>query len=384
MADTPLGRGLIEIGANLAPLEKGLAEAQAKTRAALGSISGGVAGGASGTTGAAGATGVAGSSTASATNAKQFAESMQKAAPVTSTVATETKKVETATAGAAKQAKFFDVSISSLKAGGALGGLSAAIGKAYQGFKQFGDSARQLGAELRAIESQFRSDINASLDPLSQRTQEIERSRKAALDQLEAQKAERGIIADLVGWYTDEAELAVKTQKINQEADLAQKRNQEKAAADAKKAAEQRLKDEQKAAEEAEKFTRQMYVQTLDERGRLNAEYEDDVKEIEKKRDSALTLGERMRYTQALALREDLFNKELQDLDEKERKQKESDQEIERGKRKAQADFLRAQAEQFASVRQQINSLFNTGSMETSINRVGDLIQVLIDKTERR
>jgi len=42
MADTPLGRGLIEIGANLAPLEKGLAEAQAKTRAALGGAAVGV------------------------------------------------------------------------------------------------------------------------------------------------------------------------------------------------------------------------------------------------------------------------------------------------------------------------------------------------------
>lgn len=376
MADTPLGRGLIEIGANLAPLEKGLAEAQAKTRAALGGAA--VGGGATATGGAAGGA----TSFDAAKSAKEYASEMTRSQGVVSNVANESKKVANNTKEAATQSKFINIGVAATA--GAVATLGRAFDQLWKGIKGFGDSARALGAELRAIESQFRSDINASLDPLSQRTQEIERSRKAALDQLEAQKAERGIIADLVGWYTDEAELAVKTQKINQEADLAQKRNQEKAAADAKKAAEQRLKDEQKAAEEAEKFTRQMYVQTLDERGRLNAEYEDDVKEIEKKRDSALTLGERMRYTQALALREDLFDKELRDLDEKQRKQKESDQEIERGKRKAQADFLRAQAEQFASVRQQINSLFNTGSMETSINRVGDLIQVLIDKTERR
>jgi hypothetical protein len=376
MADTPLGRGLIEIGANLAPLEKGLAEAQAKTRAALGGAA--VGGGATTAGGAAsGAT-----SFDASKSAKEYASEMTRAQGVVSNVANESKKVASNTKEAATQSKFINIGVAATA--GAVATLGRALDQLWKGFKGFGDSARALGSELRAIESQFRSDITASLDPLSQRTQEIEKARLAALEQLEVQRQERGIIGDIVGYFSDEAELAVKTQKINEEAAKAQKRNQDKAAADAKKAAEQRVKDEQKGAEEAEKFTRQLYVQTLDERGKLNAEYEDDVKEIEKKRDSALTLGERMRYTQALALREDLFNKELQDLDEKERKQKESDQEIERGKRKAQADFLRAQAEQFASVRQQINSLFNTGSMETSINRVADLVQVLIDKTERR
>lgn len=380
MADTPLGRGLIEIGANLAPLEKGLAEAQAKTRAALGSISGGVAGGASG---AAGATGAAGSSTASATNAKQFAESMQRAAPATATVAVETKKVETATAGAAKQAKFFDVSISSLRSGGVLGGLTAAIGKAYQGFKQFGDSARQLGAELRAIESQFRSDINASLAPLSQRTQEIERARKAALDQLEAQQAERGIIADLVGWYTDEAELAVKIQKINQEADMAQKRNQEKAVEEAKKAVEEEKKKKQEATKAAQKLARDLYIQSLDERRQIEEKFSDDVEELYVKRKAAQTKAEYDAYTEALNNRKEIHANDIRQLDERKQKELEDQANITREKEKQQRDFMKAQAEQFGQLKSQINSLFNTGNMEVGINRVAGLIQVLIDKTER-
>lgn len=88
-------------------------------------------------------------------------------------------------------------------------------------------------------------------------------------------------------------------------------------------------------------------------------------------------------YEQAIQSRESIFLNDLKTLNERKEQEKKDNKEVADDREKKQREMMKAQMEQFASIRQQINSLFNTGNMESSINRVGDLIQVLIDKTER-
>jgi len=389
----PIAKTIVEIDANIAPLQAKLGEAKAQVASASQqmqasatvSTRGGSAGGAAVAASAGGTGPFANSGSEILRNAKSYAEVMANAEAFIARNSTAASGLAGGMKGAAEQSKFLNIGVAATA--GAVAAVARAADQLWKGIKGFGDGARAIASDLRAIESQFRSDITASLDPITARREEIEKTKKAALEQLETEKTSRGIIGDIVGLVTDEAEQRIKIQKIETEAAAAQARLQQKAKDDAKKAEEDAAKkkqeEETRATEEASKVARDLYIQSLDERGQLEARFADEIAELEKKRDAAKTDAERELYEQAIQSRESIFLNDLKTLNERKEQEKKDNKEVADDREKKQREMMKAQMEQFATIRQQIKSLFNTGNMESSINRVGDLIQVLIDKTER-
>lgn len=395
MAD-PIAKTIVDIDANIAPLQQKLGEAKAQIASASAQMataaSSGARGGATASVAGAGGAASAGAASPFANssseilrNAKSYQEVMANAEAFIQRNQQAAKALSGGMKGAADQSKFLNIGVAATA--GAIAAVGRAADQLWKGIKGFADGSRAMAADLRAIESQFRSDITASLDPITARREEIEKTKKAALEQLETEKTSRGIIGDIVGLVTDEAEQRIKIQKIETEAAAAQVRLQKKAQDDAKKAEEEAKKkkadEEKKGIEEASKVARDLQIQAMDERGQLEARFNDEAMELEKKRDAAKTDAERNLYEDSIQFRESVFLKDLKDLEERKNKEKQNNKDLEKDREKQQREFMKAQAEAFANVKQQINSLFNTGSMETSINRVADLVQVLIDKTER-
>ena len=463
MADTPLGKGLIEIGANITPLESGLARAQTRATEYITTIASGLDTAAptafaaamrpaesslrNSATSAADianqidrATGAirqfqaaqqqqatqqvknqrllidsstgkelstvagAGAGASAAEAVKTYVSNMSSATTTTVQVADGAKKIAENTKAAANESKFLSVGVAGMA--GAVAGLGRALNELWKGIKGFGDGARALANDLKNIESQFRSDITASLDPISKRTQEIENQKKAALDALETERASRGIIGDIVGLVSDEAEMKIKIQKIENEAAAAQQRNREaqkkaneEAAKEATKKAEEAAKvqeeEDAKSAEEAAKVARQAYIQTLDEKGKLEAEFQDEAKALEEKANSARTEAERNSYLEAIGFLEQTKNKKIADIIETETKQKESNKAIGGEAKEVNVEAMKEQLEMVRNfhkeqrdmikgLRDEVNSLFNTGNMEVAAGQINSLMNVLISKTGDR
>lgn len=389
MAD-PIAKTIVEIDANIAPLQQKLEQAKssvvaASTQMQTSATSGGKGGAGAAAAATAGpASPFANSGSEILRNAKSYAEVMANAEAFIQKNSTAAKSLEGGIGGAAQQSKFLNIGVAATA--GAVAAVARAANELWKGIKGFSDGARAIANELRAIESQFRSDITSSLDPITARREEIEKTKQAALEQLETEKTSRGIIGDIVGLVTDEAEQQLKIQKIQSEAAAAQARLQQKAKDDAKKAEEdaaKKKKDEEvKSYQEAEKIARDLYIQSLDERGQLEARFNDDMNDLQDKREKAKSIAERRVYDEAMTFRENIFQKDLKDLEEKANQEKKVNKEKAQDLEKQRRDFLKAQEEQIAGLRAQINSLFNSGNLEVGIDRVGALIQTLIDKTE--
>lgn len=391
MAD-PIAKTIVEIDANIAPLQQKLEQAKSSVVAASTQMQsaadfGGKGGGGASKSvfaSAGGASPFTGSGSEILKNAKSYAEVMANAEAFIQKNSTAAKSLEGGIGGAAQQSKFLNIGVAATA--GAVAAVARAANELWKGIKGFSDGARAIANELRAIESQFRSDITSSLDPITARREEIEKTKQAALEQLETEKTSRGIIGDIVGLVTDEAEQQIKIQKIQSEAAAAQARLQQKAKDDAKKAEEdaaKKKKDEEvKSYQEAEKIARDLYIQSLDERGQLEARFNDDMNDLQDKREKAKSIAERRVYDEAMTFRENIFQKDLKDLEEKANQEKKVNKEKAQDLEKQRRDFLKAQEEQIAGLRAQINSLFNSGNLEVGIDRVGALIQTLIDKTE--
>lgn len=364
----PLARAIVEITGSVEPLKAKLAEAENATKASADKMAGASGGG-----------GGSLASPAAVQGATQYATAVGNATKATGDLATNTAKVAENTKQAGDASKFLNIGVAATA--GAIAGLVRAADQLYKGIKGFADGSRALANDLKSIEASFRSDIISSLDPLTQRREAIEATKKAALEQLETEKQSRGIIGDIVGALTDEAETRTKIAKIETEASQAQARLR----GDASKKEEE---DKTKGAEEASKVARNLYIQSLDERGRLEAQYHDEVTELERKRDNAKSKAEKDSYQEAINFRGAIFKKDIEDIEE--RAKKDADIKAEaladaaRKRAEEAAKFLELQRETVSALRNEVNSLFNTSNVEIGIGRLGDLMEILIAKSGER
>ena len=399
MADTPLGRGLIEIGANLAPLEKGLAEAQAKTRAALG---GAAVGGGATTTG--GATPIASQTesikqqTAAINEATNATSNLNKVKAATTT---RTLSVGQSLQQATKGFREFASSIT-----GTIGAVTGVIGVftlLTSGIrilmqKQEEQKRAQL-EQIRAIENTRKEikELNRVMAEgaegiLYQQTQldrDLEALNKFYDTVKEKQSQQYKYEFDLIVKSTkDKAERNKKIEDLNAKSaadseDRENRRNAdiEKVTQDAlKREASQRAEmlyeNEVRAAQAAGDERRVIDIKAAEEKRKIN----EKIADMEAGYDRDL-LTARLSIIDAERLAE------LKKIDERAQTEKDANKKIADEKRQAEERaakaFAEAQRASFTQLQSQINSLFNTGNMEVGINRVAGLIQVLIDKTER-
>ena len=227
---------------------------------------------------------------------------------------------------------------------GAVLALIAAVQKLVLGIKEARNSGEEFAASMRDIESAFRTDTSAGLDPFTKRREEIEKTKQALLDQIRIQEQQRSLLQDIVGRATGEAESEAKRTKILQEATDAQRRNIENARESERKAAEEKQKEEQrKASDELRNSAARIRLAQKRAEDEAQVRIEAEIKANEK-------------------------------IEEDRRKRMEQ----------TMRDLYAMQSEQFAALRGEINSLFNTGQLEIGINRLGALLEVLVQKTEDR
>lgn len=404
MADTPLGKGLIEIGANLAPLEAGLAQAQAKTRAALGGATVNVGGA---TTGAGPAAASAATATATKAAASAFSEMSNAASQAGSAVqdygnkaAVAKQKIALADTIKNSTKGFRDLVGSITSTVGAVTGLinvGMLVVNVFWRFiesqKQAREEARKLNAQLREqgkaytelhdqiaasdIGELFRSDFGTE-DILGKELKNIDEFFSKAQDGLRAQ---------------NKAKLVSDEDYFKKSEELADRMLQEKASAEQR--ATQRQADKVKGIELESKMKLAKLIK--DERLQAEIALQQELLKIEMQyAQGKIGTFEYEQRKEMAALDKQLtlqgikerLDAEKQAADEiKAQKKKDADEIAQRqaeAARKAQADLIEAQRASFAGLQNQINSLFNTGNMEVGINRVASLVQVLIDKTERR
>lgn len=400
MADTPLGRGLIEIGANLAPLERGLAQAQAKTRAALG--------GASGRGGAASSVSGAAAITEEISTTNRATQAQNNLAASTARANAQKvgigKSISNATAGF----RLFAGSITATI--GAFSGIGAAIALVTGGvnyLKEKQEEARKKTLELRnAMEASKKAfeEFNKTADftaegilyqptqldsDLAKIKEFFDQAKKLQSD---AYKAELSFIENS---KQSKEEKQRKIESLNEES---------------AKRSEQRELERTKAIEKVEQDSLARLASK-----RAATLYENEVRAAQAAGDERKVIDlkaaeEKRQLTEQLAKMEEGYDKDIlskrlsiieaerlaahKKINDQEQAEKEANQNIadEKAKQNEQAAnearqqakaFAEAQRAAFGQVQSQINNLFNTGNMEVGINRVAGLIQVLIDKTER-
>jgi hypothetical protein len=401
MADTPLGKGLIEIGANLAPLERGLAEAQAKTRRALGG---------------------AGVSTSSGASTASTATSIASEATAANQATVAQNNLATSTAKASAQKVELGKSLSNATSGfravagaitgtiGAFTGILGVIGlvagainnlreKQEEQRKKTLENRKALEDTRKALE-EFNKATDLTAEGILYQPTQLDRD-LAALKEFfdtgkklasEAYQAELTVIRDS---KKSNAEKSKAIEDLN-ERSAQQTEQREKARIEAIAKVEQDSLDRlanQRAATLYENEVRAAQA-AGDERKVI------DLKAAEEKRKLADQLAKMQEgYDKdILSQRMSIIEAERQaahkQIDEKEKAEKDAqqkiadekkrqDEEVARNAERAAKAFADAQRASFSQLQNQINGLFNTGNMEVGINRVASLVQVLIDKTER-
>lgn len=424
MADTPLGKGLIEIGANLAPLEAGLAQAQAKTRAALGGATVGVGGAATGA-------GPAAASAATSTAMREQAAAIETNARAADNFAKSTanagekaeglgKKITNSTKGWREFSGAITSTVGSFTAlFGVIGLITTGISYLIEKFRaltvaqenfnklqQENDKARseaiskpfvdfrdaqqrqqdQLQEDykqrVKLIEETRSAEIKAIEEISKQRMQQEDESRARALAYSQGNPAVLAAFEERkrqIQQETDAQILGINTAKqteldgIKKNLDAANKAIDDQTAEKKKKD----LEAMQAASEE-------LRIQTLGPREQIEAQAAMKIKELKKQQADATDADMKKAFDQQISYIEQIKNANLQRFDEQKKKENEAISDTAKAQARAQAQIMEAQRAQFAGLQNQINSLFNTGNMEVGINRVASLVQVLIDKTERR
>ncbi len=145
-----------------------------------------------------------------------------------------------------------------------------------------------------------------------------------------------------------------------------------------------------KNAEKSEqKKNRDIEKSLMTDRQRVEADYQDkvdDVQEAMRKNAGNKDAAQMNKiHQQRLQLLQRERDKQIADIDERERKDRETSaetaaQKAEQARREAQA-FADAQRAAFNQLRTDINGLFNTNQLEVGIGRLGQLMEVLIAKT---
>lgn len=404
MADTPLGRGLIEIGANLAPLEKGLAEAQAKTRAALGGAA--VGGGAASSGVSSGVSSAAGSIKQQAQDTNQAATATRNLAAATATASTTTKVATGTYATFNATLKSVGVSISAATAGfrAAISSITAVVGAFTAALGIFGLVAAAISAIVNALKEQKQAQEDARVatqnankvyteiannpffknkTDIESRIQAIDDERQRRIDMInQVYNAQLAANAKL-----DEDERRVKDAEAKEDA-IKAVQNQEKLTKVALEQLNMQIDNEIQATIDAEKKKNQEIQKSLlGPRERLLADHAEKVAQIEEAiaKNANAERGAEMQqiHRERLNLLQQELNKNLENIDKEEKEKADALNRSKIESQKAAKEFAEAQRAAFGQLQGQINSLFNTGNMEVGINRVAGLIQVLIDKTER-
>ena len=400
MADTPLGRGLIEIGANLAPLERGLAQAQAKTRAALGGAA--VGGGAA-------------SSVSSAAAITEDISATNRATQAQNNLATSTARANAQKVGIGK-------SISNATAGlrgfagaitgtiGAFTGIGAAITLAAGAVSYFKD--KQEEAKKKDLE------LRNALEATKKAFQEFNKTANFTAEGILYQPTQLDSDLAKIKEFFDQAK-TLQSDAYKAEVSFIQNSSQSK---------EEKQRKIQALTEESGKRSEQLELERIkaiakveqDSLDRLaskraTALYENEVRAAQAAGDERKVIDlkaaeEKRQLTEQLAKMEEGYDKDIlskrlsiieaerlaahKKINDQEQAEKEANQKIadEKAKQNEQAAnearqqakaFAEAQRAAFGQLQSQINSLFNTGNMEAGMSRIAGLLQVLIDKTER-
>ena len=241
------------------------------------------------------------------------------------------KALETNTRNAGNEAVTAGVKFAQLKAG--LLAIAGAATKLWDGIKGARSAGEDFGRTMSAVETAFRADVIASLDALSQRREEIMRTSREQKDAIEAEIRQRGILQDLVAFATDDPEVEARRQKIETETLAALNRLSE---------------TKKKDTVEQDRIEADATLRNLAARRNLERMKAEDAAMI---RVAAETEANRL-------IEEDRVRRAAASMQE----------------------LARMQQAQFAQLRNDINGLFNTSGLEVGINRVGALIQTLIDK----
>jgi hypothetical protein len=297
-----VGRANLELGVNAKPMEKGLDAAKAEAVKKV-------------------------EETEKAVQLKREAnavkESTKESASASSAVASNIKRSgdEAATAG---------IKFGQLKAG--LLAIVAAAQQLWKGLKDARSAGEDFGASMRNIEAAFRSDVQASLDPITKRREEIARTAREQNAALEEEIRQRNIIQDLVAAAYGDPEIEARRQKIAEETRAALNRLNE-----TKKQDTDRLGEEARAELRASRakidLARKRIADEAEERARAEIE----------------------------------ANKRIED-DRRARMEE------------TYAQLGRLQQAQFTQLRNDINGLFQTSGLEVGINRIGALIETMIQK----
>lgn len=218
--------------------------------------------------------------------------------------------------------------------------LVGAMQKLIQGIKEARSAGAEFAASMRSIEDAFRTDTSAGLDPFTRRREEIEKTKIALLEQIRIYEQQRNVVADLVALATNDAESEAKRAKIITEAAAAQERLVRTTEENAKKEREAATR---KAQEDAASELRNSAARLRVARARMEEEAEIRV-QVEQE-----------------------ANRKIED-DRRKRAEETSRQ------------LMQSQQEQFAQLRNEINGLFNTNQLEIGINRLGALMEIMVQK----
>ena len=464
MADTPLGKGLIEIGANIAPLESGLARAQTRATEYITTIAAGLDTAAP-TAFAAAMRPAESSLRNSATSAADIANQIDRAtgairqfqaaqqqqatqqvknqrllidsstgkelstgagAALDASTKSNTKSIieETAALNNAAQAQT-NYSQKAKQASDVKVGLADRIKGSTKGMRDFASAITGVAGVFTGLLGVFGLVAGAVTLIISKFRENEERAKalreEIASTSVELRSLQNAPVLNLVPDPQEEITAIEKTfdERIKKEIELSDKLMQLEKEKNGFSDAYYQIGQEQKtrvnqlelekrsAIEEAirksdadrefksrtetqrklmaiEDANNKLKLQSLDERERIEAEAAMEIARIQ----GLINVEDKQSiidaYNMQIGLIEDVKRKNLKRLEDESKKEEQEKQRSLESQARAQAQLAEAQREQFAGLQSQINSLFNTGSMEVGINRVAGLVQVLIDKTERR
>ncbi len=387
-----LAKGLIEITGNVAPLEASLAKAEGQVTASLGRMQAQVQGAGGGAPGAgpggAAATGQAAAAAGQLNQQLGGTEAKAKAAGAGMMGLTAT--MNTATAGFRGIVGAVQSTIGAITAAlGWIGLITTAITFLIEKMRERGRLEAEAGqTRLRLAQESAKLDSQSLVDRTQGLAKEIKmlddayQSRVDAINKIYGEElaAAEKVHDALKRIRRDEAKerasnsLSLANEQYGQELKLIT-RNHEEAVKNAEKSEQKKNRDIEKSL--------------MTDRQRVEADYQDkvdDVQEAMRKNAGNKDAAQMNKiHQQRLQLLQRERDKQIADIDERERKDRETSaetaaQKAEQARREAQA-FADAQRAAFNQLRTDINGLFNTNQLEVGIGRLGQLMEVLIAKT---
>lgn len=441
--DTPLGKGIIKIEADISALERSLSEARAKVqnaagappRVAVGTMIptdfGAGSSRAGGTSGAGGPPSIGTPRTISAAgggggggdeieNAKAQKTAIDEVASSTENLAEKTQTVRDAIKEqlAPLRNVLGTIKLITGAVTGILGVWTLLVTPVKMVMEYFEGQAKALGDVRRAAyeaageiytmtTKSMLAEKKPSLDVAERRrlTDEYERRKKfieetydlqwnaankldgekGDLEKARIDKEKQDALDKLNAIHEkDRAELAT-TQMRRQIAAEENQRHQE--SLDRSRYEKQRKERTDAIDEENRQTTDRLKAELEGPRALIALRHEEQIKELRKRKNQEIRSENLEIYEQQIALVEQLKTKELQEFDDAQREKQEREktrlEEAADLQRRLQENVIKEVAQKTAELQQQVNNMFSADQLEVSMNRVASLIQVLIDKTGR-